>query len=332
MRILLEPSNIASAALVIALCTFNWLVKSTGNSFFVSVPLFASLLLVASSLLSLKKNRPKLSAKLFLLGASCAIFDFLVALFVLKMMHSNSIVVVLSAVSAGMCFVNMLYSRNYSKMLSCVFINLVLLSYTTTMERFEVVGCIVDPDDISTKIVPVCILCSIHLMYLVPLRIGLSVEYNKEEHANVHLSLSLVLFLVCAGKTLLSLSAFGEELAAIGKSVSSAVAFLAGFALLGLFYVTAVLFRKKLRYAVFARAYQICISTACILYLFDPPDFIFAKNALENEFFVFYLPLFAASLFLFVTPEGLGEISRSAIFDDFRIPTILAYYGHTTQN
>lgn len=332
MCIMLEPSKIASAALVIALCTFNWLVKSTGNSFFISVPLFVSLVLLASSLLSLKKNQPKLSAELFLLGASCAVFDFLVAWFVMRMMHSNSIVIVFSAVSVGMSFVNMLYSRNYAKTLSCVLINLVLLSYTTTMERFEVVGCIEDPDDISTKIVPVCILSSIHLVYLVPLRVGLSVEYNKEGHANVHLSLSLVLFLVCAGQTLLSLNAFGEEMALIGKSPVSAVAFLVGFALLVLFYTATVLARKKLRYAVFVRTYQIWIAVACILYLSDPPDFMFAKNALENEFFLFYIPLFVASLFLLVTPESLGEISRSAIFDDFRIPTVLAYYGNTNQN
>eukprot|EP00866_Antonospora_locustae_P002212 jgi/Antlo1/2212/547 len=226
----------------------------------------------------------------------------------------------------------MLYSRNYSKMLSCVLINLVLLSYTKTMERFEVIGCIEDPDDISTKIVPVCILSSIHLIYLVPLRVVLSVEYNKEEHVNAHLSLSIVLFLVCAGKTLLNLNAFREELTAIGKNTLCTIAFLVGFALLVFFYVAAVLFRKKHRYFMFVRIYQICISLACILYMFDPPDFVFAKNVLESEFILFYLPFFVASLFLLLTPESLGEISRSAIFDDFRIPTVIAYYGHTNQN
>lgn len=329
MRFLLELSNIVPAALVIALCTLNWLVKSTENSFLISVPLFASLVLVASSFFNLKKNQPKLSTKLFLLGASCAVFDFLAAACVLKMMLSNSIVIVFSAVSAGMSFVNTLYSRNYSRMMSCVFINLVLLSYTTTMEKFEVKGCIEDPDDISTKITPVSILSSFHLMHLIPIRVGLSVEYNKEEHANAHLSLSLSLFLVCAGQMLLNMDAFRAELLAISRSL---VAFSAGFAFLAFFYTVAVSFRRELRYVVFVRVYLVCIILACALYLLDPPDLVFGKNALENEFFVFYLPLFVASLFLFVTPEGLAELSRSAILEDFRIPMTLANYGQANQN
>lgn len=329
MRFLLKPSGAVSAALVISLCTLNWLVKRTGNSFLISVPLFASLVQVAFSLLNLKKNQPKLSAKLSLLGAASAVLDFLAAWFLLKLMLSNSIVTILSAVSAGMSIVNTLYSRNYSRMMSCVFINLVLLSYTKTMEKFEVMGCVEDPEDISTRIVPACIVSSFHLMYIIPIRVCLSVEYSKEEHANTHLSLSLALFLVCAGHTLLNLHAFRTELAAIGRS---AVAFSVGFALLAAFYTAAVSFREELCYVEFVHAYQACIILVCALYLMDSPDYIFGKNALENEFFVFYLPLFVASLFLFITPESLDEVWRSAILEEFRIPTILAYYGHTGHN
>lgn len=308
-------SSAASLSLTITLVTLNYLVKSTEETFSATIPLCTSAFVVPVSFLMLKKNSPSFSKELVLLCSFYALVDFLILWFVLTMLLKNSAVIIFSATCFTMNIINTLYGNNNNLVCISIFIGTTAFLYTLYMERVEIKGNTPDSGDLDELIANNRILNSFTLMYLIPGRIYVFSEYNKDEYKNTHVILSTVVFLICIFMALAFPRSFYNELQLIKENTKT---FLVCTAPLLMFYALVVCMLDYIKYETFVVTYFIWVSAGSLLYVTDLLGGIFYKNALEDALLVFYMPILLFFFSVVITSKDLRDYS-GAITERFRI-------------